>query len=82
MLRKQVKRGLHVQALCDLTLTGWNTTCFAVVWCMSELGLSCGLYFPDQGLNPGPLPWEHSLNHWTTICVYVYVYVLEILEFL
>ena len=22
--------------------------------------------FPLQGLNPGPLHWKHSLNHWTT----------------
>ena len=23
-------------------------------------------YFPDQGSNPCPLHWKHSLNHWTT----------------
>ena len=22
--------------------------------------------FPDQGLNPCPLHWEHRVNHWTT----------------
>ena len=27
---------------------------------------ACGIYFPDQGLNPGPLNWERSLSHWTT----------------
>ena len=25
-----------------------------------------GSYFPDQGLNPHPLQWKHSLNHWAT----------------
>ena len=25
-----------------------------------------GSYFPDQGLNPCPLQWKRSLNHWTT----------------
>ena len=25
-----------------------------------------GSWFPDQGLNSGPLRWEHSLNHWIT----------------
>ena len=26
---------------------------------------ACGI-FPFQRLNPGPLHWKHSLNHWTT----------------
>ena len=26
----------------------------------------CGIGFPDQGLNPGPLHFEFSLSHWTT----------------
>ena len=32
----------------------------------SQLWHACGIQFPDQGLNPGPLHWEHSLTHWTT----------------
>ena len=27
---------------------------------------ACGIQFPDQGSNLGPLHWEQSLNHWTT----------------
>ena len=27
---------------------------------------ACGIQFPDQGSNLGPLHWEHSLNHWAT----------------
>ena len=31
------------------------------------LGAACGIYFPDQRSNPGPLHWEHwNLSHWTT----------------
>ena len=25
---------------------------------LAALGLSCSMWFPDQGLNPGPLHWE------------------------
>ena len=25
----------------------------------------CEILFPDQGLNPCPLQWKQSLNHWT-----------------
>ena len=25
--------------------------------------LACGIQFPDQGSNPGPLHWEHGLSH-------------------
>ena len=27
----------------------------------SVLAVVCGTYFPDQGLNPGPLHWEHGI---------------------
>ena len=27
--------------------------------------VTCGILFPNQGLNPCPLHWKHSLNHWT-----------------
>ena len=30
------------------------------------LVVACGIQFPDQGLNPGPLHWECGLSHWTT----------------
>ena len=26
-----------------------------------QLWHACGIYFPDQGLNPGPLHWEHGV---------------------
>lgn len=32
-----------------------------------------GISLPDQGLNSGPLRWEHSLNHWITKEVPKYV---------
>ena len=25
------------------------------------LVVACGIYFPDQGSNPGPLHWEHGV---------------------
>ena len=28
--------------------------------------MACGIYFPDQGLNPDPLNWERGVHHWTT----------------
>ena len=31
---------------------------------MGSLVVACGIYFPDQGLNPGPLRWElRVLSH-------------------
>lgn len=31
------------------------------------VGVACRILFPDQGLNPHPLQWEHrAFNHWTT----------------
>ena len=30
------------------------------------LVVACGIQFPDQGWNPGPLHWECSLSHWVT----------------
>ena len=41
---------------------------FAVVECkplVAACGLpavASGIKFPDQGLNPGPLPWEHGVS--------------------
>ena len=36
-------------------------------WVVQDLlAEACRVYFPDQGLNPGPLHWDHSLSHWTT----------------
>ena len=26
-----------------------------------HLAVACGIEFPDQGSNPGPLPWEHGI---------------------
>jgi len=35
---------------------------------LTSLGIvaACGIQFPDQGLNLGPLHWELGVNHWTT----------------
>ena len=30
------------------------------------LVVACDVWFPDQGLNPGPLHWECGVSHWTT----------------
>ena len=26
------------------------------------LVVACGIYFSNQGVNPGPLPWEHRVS--------------------
>lgn len=31
-----------------------------------SLVAACGILFPDQGLNLGPLHWKCSLSHWNT----------------
>ena len=38
-----------------------------MLWHAGSLVATCGIQFPDQGLNPGPLLWERGvLAHWTT----------------
>ena len=32
------------------------------IWMNLVLAASCGPWFPDQGSNPGPLCWEHSVS--------------------
>ena len=34
---------------------------YLFIWLCWVLVVACGTYFPDQGLNPGPLPWEHGV---------------------
>ena len=35
--------------------------------CVRSLVVACRIQFPDQGLNPGLLHWEHRVfSHWTT----------------
>ena len=31
---------------------------YIFIWLCGVLDAACGIYFPDQGLNPGPLHWE------------------------
>ena len=38
-------------------LTMWGLSCSTG----DLLAVACGIWFPDQGLNPGPLPWEHGV---------------------
>ena len=38
----------------------WTSLCY-----VTSLVVACGIYVPDQGLNPGPLHSELSLSHWT-----------------
>ena len=35
-----------------------NIYIYLFIWLCQVLVKSCGIYFPDQGLNPGPLHWE------------------------
>ena len=34
---------------------------FFFFWLFLALAAACGIKFPDQGLNPGPLHWEHRV---------------------
>ena len=34
---------------------------FLFIWLHHVLVVACGIYFPNQGLNPGPLCWEYSV---------------------
>ena len=45
--------GSSVHGICQARVLAWGAIAFSV-------------YFPDQGSNPGPLHWEHSLNLCTT----------------
>ena len=36
------------------------------LWLLGSLVGACGMSVPDQGSNPGPWHWEHSLSHWAT----------------
>ena len=37
-----------------------------LIWLCLGFVVVCGIEFPDQGLNPGPLHWECGVSHWTT----------------
>ena len=40
---------------------------YLFVWLKWVLVAACGIYYPDQVLNPGPLLWEQRVSgHWTT----------------
>ena len=34
---------------------------YLFIWLFLALAAACGIKFPDQGLNPGPLHWEHRV---------------------
>ena len=38
--------------------------CLSIRLCQ-VLVAACGIWFPDQGLNPGPTHWELRHSHWT-----------------
>ena len=41
-----------------------HTPTFLVFYLVCQvLAAACGIQFPDQGLNLGPLHWECSLSH-------------------
>ena len=40
---------------------------FVIFFAVPGLTVACGIWFPDEGLNLGPLHWEWRLfSHWTT----------------
>ena len=49
------------------TLTSSVVVAVNIILCLGHAAQHVGFYFPDQGLNPGPLHWEcEVLSHWTT----------------
>ena len=34
---------------------------YLFIWLSWVLVAACGIYFPDEGSNPGPLHWEHGV---------------------
>ena len=36
-----------------------------VLWHASPLVVAHAVWFPEQGLNSGPLHWERGVSHWT-----------------
>ena len=34
---------------------------YLFIWLFLALAAACEIKFPDQGLNPGPLHWEHRV---------------------
>ena len=45
-LKKEVRQNFETPYLC------------LFIWLQQILVAVCGIYFPEQGLNPGPLYWE------------------------
>ena len=39
---------------------------YIFIWLCPVFVVACGVWFPDQGSNLGPLHWERGLSHWTT----------------
>lgn len=39
---------------------------FSIFITACKLLVCCGIWCPDQGLNLGPLNWEHEVSHWPT----------------
>ena len=35
---------------------------YLFIWLLPLLVVACGIYFPDQGSNPGPLHWECGVS--------------------
>ena len=49
------------------TLTSSVVVAVNIILFLGHASQHVGFYFPDQGLNPGPLRWEcEVLSHWTT----------------
>ena len=49
-----------LSALMSLTIFLFFKKIFLFIWQCQVLVIACGIYFPDQGSNPGPLHWEHG----------------------
>ena len=54
-------------SLLKLTIWVFPKLTYMVFFFFFWLVWHCRILFPDQGLNPHPLQWEHrAFNHWTT----------------
>ena len=50
--------------MCEGLSLGFLSCSIDLCSCFGHAGsllAACGIYFPDQGLNPGPLHWEHRV---------------------
>ena len=57
--------------ICFLNLFIWPCWVFTEAFDLSIV--ACEIQFPNQGSNPGLLHWEHSLSHWASREVLLFI---------